>query len=628
MTDIHFTDIKMFLLLWLLPLLGLVFFYAAGKRKKEMAAFIDPVMWKNGITGRRPARRGSRFVLFCGAIVFLVIALARPAWNLSETTVKQTGRDVVFMVDVSKSMLATDLKPNRLERAKLAIRDCIEKLQGDRVALVAFAGSAAVKCPLTHDYGFFLMMLEAVSTESIGRGGTLIGDGLRTTVDLVFDDQEKQFKDIILITDGEDHESFPVQAARAAGEEGIRLLIIGLGDEDEGRRIPITTSKGEKSFLKYKGQEVWTKLDGATLRQMAKATPGGRYLPVATGTMDLGEVYLDLVASADRKELESRTISRYEEKFQIFLAAAIVLLTAEALVGRVFLAAFIMLVSFCPLDPAIASPRSLVESGNRAYEKGNFTEAQTLYQEALIKSPGEAKVLFNTGNSLYRQGKFEEAEAAYQKALSQKISPEIVYKSWFSSGNARFQQAENSDDLAEKLQNLKESARFFKKAYNVDPGRQEAGRNLEICRRKIKEIEQLLQKQHQENQQQDPEKKEQQSQEQQQKKQDDTGKNEQQQEEQSDQDGKEKQPSEDNKKKDEPSSEPRQQPGQNSESLGEDTGEAGVESGQQVEDAENHLEGQEQTDATVEAILNAEKRLQQMRRKEIRLNNNQAEKDW
>ena len=154
-------------------------------------------------------RRYWKLGLLLFSFVFLILACTRPGWNPSPKSIQRKGRDVVFLLDVSKSMLAEDLAPNRLQRAKLAILDCIERLQGDRVAVVAFAGTAVVKCPLTLDYGYFRMMLESVTTDSVSRGGTLIGDALRKTLEDVFDDQERQFKDIILITDGEDHDSFP-----------------------------------------------------------------------------------------------------------------------------------------------------------------------------------------------------------------------------------------------------------------------------------------------------------------------------------------------------------------------------------------------------------------------------------
>jgi Ca-activated chloride channel family protein len=178
------------------------------------------------------------------------------------------------------------------------------------------------------------MMLENISTEDISRGGTMIGDAIRTVVDQVLDNREKQYKDIVLITDGEDHDSFPVEAAKEAASQGVRLFIVGLGDENEGRRIPVTDASGRRTFLKYRGQEVWSRLDAETLRQMAMATPGGRYLNVATGTVDLGEVYQQLIDSAGKKELQEESIEKYEEKFQIFLGIAFMLLVVEAVISE------------------------------------------------------------------------------------------------------------------------------------------------------------------------------------------------------------------------------------------------------------------------------------------------------
>lgn len=329
MNGIKLQNVDMLHLLWLVPLLLAVFVYCWRKQGKALVMFIDAgILPKISISVNKAGRR-LKAVLILASLVFIVFGLTRPAWNPIPETVERRGRDVVFLLDVSKSMLAEDLAPNRLERAKLAIRDCVERLQGDRVALVAFAGTSAIKCPLTLDYGFFQLMLDDISTDSISRGGTMIGDSIRKVLSDVFDDQAKEYKDIILITDGEDHDSFPVDAAKAAGDKGIRLIAIGLGDENEGKRIPITKEDGQKSFLKYNGQEVWSKLDADALRKMVNATPGGRYFNVATGNIDLGGVYMQLVASAQKKALESETIKRYEEKFQIFLSIAIFLLCIE-----------------------------------------------------------------------------------------------------------------------------------------------------------------------------------------------------------------------------------------------------------------------------------------------------------
>ena len=323
MINIKLQNIHMLFLLWSIPVFVGIYIYAGQKRRQALKRFIDARLLEKIQISISPVKRRWKAAILIMAISFIILAAARPAWNPKPETIERRGRDVIFLLDVSKSMLAQDLKPNRLERAKLAILDTIDTLQGDRVALVVFAGNAVVKCPLTLDYGFFRLMLEDVTTDSISRGGTMIGDAVRTTLDEGFDDQVKEYKDIVLITDGEDHDSFPVEAAKRAGERGIRIIAIGLGDENEGHRIPVTNEQGEKTFLKYKGQEVWSKLDADTLRKMVNVTPGGKYLNVATGTIDLGMVYEKLIASAKKKSLQSETIKRYEEKFQIFLAVAL-----------------------------------------------------------------------------------------------------------------------------------------------------------------------------------------------------------------------------------------------------------------------------------------------------------------
>ena len=332
MNEARLQNVEMLYWLWAIPALAAVYFYAAWRRRLSLERFAEPQL----LTAINPwvsaARRRAKAILILCAFAFLVVGLARPAWNPVPQTFKRQGRDIVFLLDVSKSMLAEDLVPNRLERAKLAILDAVDKLQGDRVALVAFAGTTIVKCPLTLDYGFFRLALDDIGVESVSRGGTMIGDAIRKTLEQVFVSQEAQFQDIVLITDGGDQDSFAVEAAREAGKRGIRLIAIGLGDENEGRRIPIRNENGERSFLTYQGREVWSKLDADALRQMVNATPGGRYLNVATGTIDLGDVYTKLIASAEKRAFDEQTTERYEEKFQIFLAIAFVLLCMEMIV--------------------------------------------------------------------------------------------------------------------------------------------------------------------------------------------------------------------------------------------------------------------------------------------------------
>ena len=335
MTGARFLAPGMLALLAVTPIVVAISLLAFRARRRDLLEFAHRTAIARLVAGVDPTLRLVAVAAAPLAAALLAVALARPAWNPRPETLRRTGRDVVFLVDVSRSMLAQDLKPSRMGRARFAMLDATGQLEGDRVALVAFAGRAVLRCPLTHDYGFFRMMVESLSPQSVSTGGTRIGDAIRMVMAEVFQDQERRYKDIVLITDGEDHESGPLEAAAEAGRAGIRLVVLGLGSEGQGTRIPITDEAGGSSWLTYEGQPVLTRLDADTLRRMSAATPGGRYFNVATGTVDLAEIYRNVIRTEDRTALESETIVRYDEQFQLFLLPAVLLLGARiALVER------------------------------------------------------------------------------------------------------------------------------------------------------------------------------------------------------------------------------------------------------------------------------------------------------
>lgn len=321
--------------LWLVPVLAAVAAYAVARRRVMLRRFIDagltPFMSRHA-SPTRQAIKGGLLVLAVGATVF---ALARPQWGATPQEIRRKGRDVCFIIDVSRTMLAEDLAPSRLERTKLWVQDVLNAAQGDRIAIMAYAGVPSVKSPLTHDYGFARMALRDLSPQSVPRGGSMPGDAIRLAVTEVFDEKDTSFKDIILITDGEDHGSFPVEAAKAAGDKGIRIIAIGIGDENVAQPVPITDPQtGQRRLLSHKGETVRTKLDGAMLRQITEATPGGRYFNVATGTIELDKVYATLVRQAEQRDMETRDAVRMEERFQLFLALALGLILVERLISE------------------------------------------------------------------------------------------------------------------------------------------------------------------------------------------------------------------------------------------------------------------------------------------------------
>jgi Ca-activated chloride channel homolog len=311
--------------------LAVVLVWAGWRRRRAIRQFLGVGAEEGGRAWMVRGLKGWALVLATG---FVVLSVARPQSDPQEQKVSVSGRDVVFLVDVSRSMLAQDVKPSRLERTKLWIKDLASTLQGDRVGLVAFAGASSVKCPMTLDYGFFTLAVDELSPRSVPRGGTLIGDAIRKTLTDLFGDQPGTARDIVLITDGEDHESFPVEAARHAAELGVRIIAIGIGS-DEGAAVPEGEKGGGSQGVEFEGRQVRSKLEAGTLSQIAQASAKGVFLNVGTGTIDLDTVYHQLVDSAEKMQREDKAVVRYREHYQWLLGAALLLLAMDAvLVAR------------------------------------------------------------------------------------------------------------------------------------------------------------------------------------------------------------------------------------------------------------------------------------------------------
>jgi Ca-activated chloride channel homolog len=262
----------------------------------------------------------------------LIVAAARPRFGVYFEQVSARGVDLFVLLDVSRSMLAEDVAPNRLERAKSDVRDLLRKLPGDRVGLIAFAGAPAVIVPLTSDQGFFLGALDEVNTSSAPRGGSLIGDAIRKAIESLEVTRDRD-QVIVLITDGEDQDSFPQEAAEQAAEREIKIFTVGLGDPQEGRRIPVRDAAGSVRYLKHEGQEVWSRMDERLLKEIALKTSGA-YIPARTRTYDLGQIYEDHLAGLTRGEIQAEKRKRYAERFPWFVFAGLAALLAEMLVAR------------------------------------------------------------------------------------------------------------------------------------------------------------------------------------------------------------------------------------------------------------------------------------------------------
>lgn len=321
-------------LLWLFALVPAAvafFFWALRRRRRALQRFAEarllPTLTPD-LDERRQRWRAAMIVL---VLALLVLALAGPKWGFHWEEVHREGIDVVVAIDTSRSMLAEDVKPNRLERAKLAIEDLVKQLRGDRIGLVAFAGSAFVQCPLTLDYQAFAESLHAINIGIIPKGGTALAEAITTGIE-AFEGHEGKHTALVLITDGEDHEGKFEDAAQKAAEKGIKIYTIGIGTTD-GDLIPLTVN-GQQMFLKdRRGQVVKSRLDDEALKKIATTT-GGVYVHAAGPNLGLDVVYNDYLAKLERRELKSTMERRFEERFQIPLLLAVVLLVVECLVGE------------------------------------------------------------------------------------------------------------------------------------------------------------------------------------------------------------------------------------------------------------------------------------------------------
>ena len=315
-----------FHLLW--SLIPLIFFMVWGMKKKHQLTlkFCGHPLLSKLVHPGVEKRHQRKTVLIVLAVLFLLLALTQPRWGYHWEDLHQRGVDVIVALDVSDSMLAEDIKPNRLERAKRKISDLLDMMEGDRIGLVAFAGTSFTQCPLTLDYGAARIFLAAIDTQLIPVQGTAIGNAIETSVK-AFRTQEKKSKALILITDGEDQTGKALSAAKAAGEQGVKIYTIGIGGEI-GAPLPDLSGKG--GFRKnQQGEVILSKLDETTLQQIALET-GGSYVRSVTGDVDLKTIYQDQIKKhIEKKELKSERRKIWQERFQWFIFVALIFLFIE-----------------------------------------------------------------------------------------------------------------------------------------------------------------------------------------------------------------------------------------------------------------------------------------------------------
>ena len=313
-----------FVWLWVLPVVVGAFWLSSFRKKSQISRFGELELVERLIVSFSPAKRLLKRGLFLFGLLMIVLALAQPHFRKKEIPIERKGIDVMIALDVSNSMLAKDIAPNRLEKAKLELSTLIEKLKGDRIGIVAFAGEAIIQCPLTVDKGAVKLFLSTVNPNLVSYQGTAIGKAVNTALQ-AFTDKEKESKAIILLTDGEDHGGEVVSAAKSARDAGIRIYTIGIGTP-EGSTLP--QEYGQEGYKKdTQGQVVFSRLNDALLKDIARAT-GGIFYRSTRGEIEIEGLVREL-SQMKQKSMSKGSTVEYEENYQIFLWIACVCFLVE-----------------------------------------------------------------------------------------------------------------------------------------------------------------------------------------------------------------------------------------------------------------------------------------------------------
>ena len=312
----------------IIPVILMVFLWTFFWKKRIQKSFGSAVVLKRLSPDLSFFKSSLKFIILCLAVGFLVIGLINPKIGTKLETIKREGVDIVFAIDVSKSMLAEDVAPNRLEKSKQLVTQIINNLASDRVGIIAYAGKAFPQLPITTDYASAKMFLQGMNTDMLSSQGTAINEAIELSRNY-FDDEEQTNRVLIIISDGEDHNDLSVEVAEAASEEGIKIYTIGVGSE-KGGPIPLKRNGVVMSYKKDQNNEtVITKLNEETLRLIANEAKGG-YIN-GSQTADVVEQIRAVLSAMDKKEFEAKEFAEYKDQFQWFLGIGLFFLILDVL---------------------------------------------------------------------------------------------------------------------------------------------------------------------------------------------------------------------------------------------------------------------------------------------------------
>jgi Ca-activated chloride channel family protein len=451
-----------------------------------------------------------RRIVFCLVVVATCAALARPLGSMRMEQTERRGLDILFAIDTSRSMLTPDVKPDRLTRAKLAVEDLLDRLTGDGVGLVAFAGEAFLQAPVTTDYDAFRETLEALDTNTIALGGTDIASAIRlgeATLAMRGDTQ----KVMVLITDGEDLGGGAILAAQSAARKGMVIYTVGVGT-GSGDLIPVPDGAGGTRFVKDpSGNYVRSHLDADTLRRIAAAT-GGVYVPLGPQGQGVVNLYDQKLKGLAQRQHADRQVAVYAELFQWPLAAAIGLLILEWLLGvGVRRRATAVIPPGAPLAAAMVTGLLLImaphawgspRTAQAEYQHGDYAQAQRDYALSLKEDPTQARLQYNLGAAAYRARDYATAASAFSNALRTQEIP-LQQSAYYNLGNALFRQGERgaATNPQATIRIWQQSIGAYDTALQMRPADADAKFNRDVVQRRLDELQKQQSRNQQKNQQ-------------------------------------------------------------------------------------------------------------------------------
>ncbi len=589
-----------FLLLWVIPLLLFIFWVSTRMRQARLKRFGDlGTIRTKLISNYNPSE--IRKHLFCLIFVFLfaILALARPQWGEQNKKITRKGVDLVFLLDTSLSMLAEDIRPNRLEKSKREIQTFLKKLKGDRVGMVAFAGSSFLQTPLTLDYSAFLLFLDAMKVGYIPDPGTSLNHALRLAI-RSFPPEELKYKAIVLFTDGEDHEGGIEQALEEVKKAKIRIYSIGVGAR-EGGPIPLRDENGRQNGFKKDraGQIVVTRLNQPLLEKIA-AESGALFLPSTPGEQEVDLVVRHL-ETLGQKQFKERLITDKEDHYQLFIFLAFLFLVLEMLIKKTVKAkpqAVLAILGFFLFSGFLDSPTALNEKGNAFYKEKKYQSAVESYQKAQVRRPDDPTIRYNLATTLYQVDSYQEAAKQLEKSISTAKDPNLKANALYNFGNTQY-----------RLGNFEKAIEAYQQALEINPKDTDAKYNLEFLQKqksnfekknedrkndKQQQNQQQNQQQQQQNQQQNQQQQQDQQQKQDQQQQQQQNQQQDQQQDQQQQDQQQKQGEQQDQKQGEEEQEQQDQQSQQEKQDKPDQGEQQKEQQQQQDKTEQQQEEPQQ----------------------------------